>query len=99
MTKQTVLGVLAVLMGCVIIAASLAPALAKQPIAPYPLLAGVGVFGFGMWMIPSSGAPETFTKITVWLGNSSLPIVGGRRASDPPALKDIEIPPHADGKP
>lgn len=46
---------------------------------------GLGVAILGAWMIPSSGAPAAVTQLVVAIGNTNLPIIGGRRRDDPKA--------------
>jgi hypothetical protein len=86
MKRQTMLGALFLIIGVAVVLASIIPAFAHPPLplVLWPLLAGLGVTVFGAWLIPSSGAGQTFNQIVVSLGNTSLPFVGGRRAGDPP---------------
>jgi hypothetical protein len=86
MKRQTVLGALFIALGIVVVAAAIIPAFAHPPqaLALWPLIAGLVVAVVGGWLIPSSNVGQTFTQIFVTLGNTSLPFVGGRRASDPP---------------
>jgi hypothetical protein len=91
MQRQTVLGALFIVIGIAVVGAAIVPAFAHppQPLSLWILLAGLGVLVFGAWLIPSSGAGQTFNQIVVSLGNTSLPFVGGKpggqRAGDPPA--------------
>jgi hypothetical protein len=85
MKRQTLLGLLFLLIGVVVIGAAVFPVLAHQPIAIWPLVAGIALSVFGAWLIPSSGAGPVVNQIIVTLGNTNLPFLGGRRAGDNPS--------------
>jgi hypothetical protein len=88
MTRQTILGVLFLVVGLVVTGLALIPAVHGVAPSLVFLLTGIGVALFGAYLIPSSGAPVALTQLFVSLGTTNLPIVGGRRASDPAAPKD-----------
>lgn len=92
MTRQTLLGLLFLLVGLAIVATVLAPVVAavvaKTPapaISLSLLVIGIGLALFGALLVPSSGVGPAMTQLTVVLSNTSLPFVGGRRAGDAPA--------------
>lgn len=85
MKRQAVLGVVFLALGVLVIIAAIWPVLSHQPIALWPLVAGIAVAVFGAWLIPSSGAGTVVNQMIVSLGNTNLPLVGGRRSNDPPA--------------
>lgn len=86
MKTQTVLGWLFVVIGLVILAISLGPAVyALQVHGPhvdpsYRLLGiGLGVTFFGAWLLPSSHVGTTVREVRVELADTNIPFIGRGR--------------------
>jgi hypothetical protein len=97
MKRQTVLGVVFLIVGVLVLLAALASVLQKQlPSLPFVGI-GLGTAIFGAWLVPSSGVGDTVNQISITGGNTILPVVGGRggrRAGEVVApVAEIEIPP------
>jgi hypothetical protein len=84
MKTQRLLGILFLVLGLVIMAPSIVPALLALtehpprvvPMSVIPLSIGIVLALFGALMIPFSGADVAAKKLTVILATTSLPFVG-----------------------
>jgi hypothetical protein len=84
MATQRTLGILFLLLGLVIMAPAILPALFALaehpprvvPISVVPLMIGLPIALFGALMMPFSGADVAATKLQVILRRTSLPYVG-----------------------
>jgi hypothetical protein len=90
MATRRTLGILFLLLGIVIMAPAILPALFALaehpprvvPISVIPLMIGIPIALFGALMIPFSGADIAATKLQVILRRTSLPYVGGGASGD-----------------
>ena len=95
MKTQTVLGWLFVLLGLVILAIALGPAVyALRMHGPhvdpsYRLLGiGLSVTFFGAWLLPSSHVGTTVREVRVELADTDLPFIGRSRKSATVSVTD-----------
>jgi hypothetical protein len=105
MTRQTILGILFLIVGLIITAVMLAPlgvsafhgqAVAVTMTSIIMLAIGVGVAIYGAFLLPSSGAKHALHDLSVELSESTLPVVGGHKVTATATVSEIEIPPEAD---
>ena len=83
MRRQTILGVLFLIVGLALIVLAALPAIQRQPVSFAFLALAVAVAVFGAWLLPSSGAPAAVQQIITVVG-PYVPRLGGARAGDPP---------------
>lgn len=104
MTRQTLLGLLFLLIGLAIIAVVLAPVVlaikahtAPADLSVMQLVIGLAVTVFGAIVIPSSGAAPAIQNILVLASTTNLPFIGGAARRTTTTVQTTQTP--KDGAP